>query len=198
MSRHRHAGFTMVELFYVMAATSVIAIILYSLSTTLMSQYFKLQADSYAYSEIAANSQRIARVLRGAYGITAAQPDSVTLYSYFSPQDDITAVITYYLSGDQKKLLADVTPMTANPPLGTPITAQKRTVTIIDNFYKKSGVNTFDYLNSTGGVLSQPITDLNAIKGIAINLTTTPYGTASTKTTSTSLSVNLRNRKTNL
>ncbi len=195
--RLRSDGFSVTELVFVIVGIGIMATLIFSFFSGSINQYFKLQADSYAFSEISTNSQRIARVLRGSYTITDAQADTVTMYSYFAPQETYTSVIKYYLSNDQKKLMADVRAMTANPPIGVP-TGPTKTVTVMNSFYKAPGVSTFEYLDLTGSVLTPPISDLNNIKSIRIQLSTKPYDSASSNVTSTNLTVNLRNRKTNL
>lgn len=119
------------------------------------------------------------------------------MYSYFSPYDQYVSLIKYYPDNSGTKLLADVTRLTANPPIGTQIAGSLKTFTIIDNFYVPGGTNTFEYLNSAGGTLSLPITDLKTIKGIRINLADRPASTNS-QIVKMSVEVGLRNRKTNL
>ncbi len=181
-------GFSITELIFVMIGIGIMASIIFVFFSGSINQYYKLQADSYAFSEISTNSQRIARVLRGSYTITDAQADTITMYSYFAPQETYTSVIKYYLSTDQKKLMADVRAMTANPPIGVP-TGPTKTVTVMNSYYKASGVNTFEYLDLSGNVLTLPIADLNNIKSIRIQLSTKPYDSASSNVTTTKLTV---------
>jgi hypothetical protein len=102
------------------------------------------------------------------------------------------------MSSDGKQLLADVTRMTSNPPVGAENPDTKHTYTIINNFYQASGVSTFVYLDSTGAELSQPISDLKTIKGIRVTLAV-PGGNLNNNSNQTiSVQVSLRNRKTNL
>lgn len=163
-----------------------------------INQYFKLQSEGLAYSEITSNSQRIARVLRGIKNIQIAEANSITAYAYFSTQSTYTSQVKYYLSTDSRQLLADVTPMDADYPIGNLITSQKYTVVVIDNFYVQNGVSLFKYNDSVGNELSAPVSNPNVIKNITINLAVKPYNSASNKVISTELSVSLRNRKTNL
>jgi len=91
-----------------------------------------------------------------------------------------------------------VTQMTANPPAGTPITSSLKTVNIIDNFYLASNLNTFQYYDSGGTLLTPPISDLHTIKIVKINLAVPSKSPVATSSTTMSVQVSLRNRKTNL
>jgi hypothetical protein len=91
--------------------------------------------------------------------------------------------------------MADLTPMTANPPQGTPIVAKKRTFSIIDNYYQASGVKLFTYLDATGNTLSTPIADLQTVKAIRV---TVAAKTSNNTNQTMNVQVSLRNRKTNL
>lgn len=158
--------------------------------------YLNLQKDATGFTELASQSQRVGNVLRGLTDIQAAQDDEITLYGYFFPTDTYVSLITYYKSNDGTKLYADVTPMTSNPPIGTPITADKKTHTIINNFKNAPGVKLFEYLDSSGAALALPIAELHSIKGIKVNLAVdTEAGTTNQAMT---LQLSLRNRKTNL
>ena len=61
---------------------------------------------------------RVATVLRGATDINSAASADITLYSYFYPTDTYVSLVHYYLqtSGKVTQLMADVTPLSANPP----------------------------------------------------------------------------------
>lgn len=158
--------------------------------------YSKYQSDSLDFNQLASQSQRIADVLRGATDLITVQANTLTAYAYFSPVDAYVSQVSYYKSADGKSLLADVTPMTANPPNGTLLTAQKKTYTIINNFYQPAGSNLFAYYDSTGTVMTLPITDQHTILQIQVNLATQATHTKNGQTLSTTVS--LRNRKTNL
>ncbi|MDQ5885978.1 MAG: hypothetical protein QG628_375 [Patescibacteria group bacterium] len=196
--RNNSVGFTIIELMVVLVLVGVLTTNMYVFITGSTNQYLTLHADSASFSDLSIQSQRIANVLRGLTDITEASNDGITMYAYFVPNDTYVSIIQYYKNNEGTKLLADVTPMTANPPIGTPITAKKKTFTIIDNLKNVSGINNFDYLDSAGGLLTMPIADLNTIKGIKVNLAVPVDGPTQGGNSSVSLSVALRNRKTNL
>ncbi len=198
MSRRSQAGFTIVELTITMVIAALVSITAFSVFNTLINQYFGLQQDGTEFTNLAVQSQRIGNVLRGLTDIVSESSTDLTAYAYFSPNDTYVSLVHYYLNGDSTVLYADVTPMTANPPIGTPITAQKTTHTIIDNYHALSGVSLFQYLDDSGNALSLPVSDEHSIKGIQINLVVpadhpTPGGNQQM-----SLQISLRNRKTNL
>jgi hypothetical protein len=85
--------------------------------------------------------------------------------------------------------------MTANPPIGTPQTNKLKTYTIIDNFYQPSGSSLFTYLDSSGNALTLPISDLQTIKGVQVNLAAKGSNGSNQ---ALNVQVSLRNRKTNL
>lgn len=187
-------GFTITELIVVMALTAAVTTLAYTFFNTSVKQYLSLQQDGLNFSELSMQSQRVAAVMRGSIDVIDASYTEMTLTAYFSPNDSYVSQIRYYKSADGTKLLADVVPYTANPPIGTLDTAQARTVTIIDNFKTKPGVNTFEYVDSGGQNMPVPISDLHTIKGLRVNLAS---GT-SANSTSLNVQVSLRNRKTNL
>jgi len=159
--------------------------------------YLNLQSDATSVSQINTQAMRVATVVRGTTGISTVAANDIVLYSYFYPQDAYVSLVHYYLqtTGTTTKLLVDVTPLTANPPIGVTIPAKKKTFTIIDNYYQATGTNLFSYLDSSGTALTLPISDLQTIKGIQVNLA----AKGSNKSNQAlNLQVSLRNRKTNL
>lgn len=201
MLRHKprdQKGFTIVELTVVMVISLIVSLTAFTIFSTLLNQYFGLQEDGSEFTNLATQSQRIAGVLRGSTDVISASDNDLSVYAYFSPNDTYVSQVHYYLNGSSTTLYADVTPMTANPPIGTPITAQKVTHTIIDNFHPLSGLSLFAYLDASGNTLSLPIADEHTIKGIQINLAVPAEHPTPGGNQQMSLQVSLRNRKTNL
>ena len=187
---------TLVELVVVMALTLIIGTTMYTFFKTNLFTYLNLQKDATSFTGLAVQSQRIGNVMRGLTNVVSVDTDEITIYGYFFPTDTYVSLIHYYLNTNGTLLYADVTPMTSNPPIGTPITAKLKTYTIIDNFKQSPSVNLFTYLDSAGAVMNLPIADLHTIKGIRINLAvSTEIGDNDQAMT---LEVSLRNRKTNL
>jgi len=192
------SGFTIVELSIVLVLAALVSITAYSFFNTSLNQYTALQQNGTTFAQLAAQSQRIANVARGITGFVSANNNDMQAYAYFAPDDTYVSLIHYYLDANSTVLYADVTPMTANPPTGTLLTAQKRTYTVIDNFYTFPGVNLFNYLDSGNVAISVPVSDLNSIKAIKINLAVPSNAPTKNSNQQLSLQVNLRNRKTNL
>lgn len=199
MSRSRTgAGFTLIEVTITLIIASLVSLVAFTTFNTLINQYFGLQADGSEFTNLATQSQRIATVLRGLTDIVSESNDDLTVYAYFSPDDTYVSEVHYYLNSDKTVLYADVTPMTANPPAGTPITSQMTTHTIIDNYHVLSGVNLFQYLDDSGNVMTLPVSDEHTIKGIQINLAVPADHPTAGGNQQLTLQINLRNRKTNL
>ena len=165
-------GYTLIELLITITLIGIISIGLTSFAVSSLRKYLGLQKDATALSDISQQSQRVTNVLRGATDITSATDYSITVYAYFFPNNQYVSQITYYLNGSNTTLYADVTPMTANPPNGTLLTAQKKTYTVIPYFYQSSGIKLFEYLDANSNTISTPISDLKTIKGIRVNLKT--------------------------
>lgn len=196
--RNNSQGFSLVELLVVISIVGIVSLGLVTFTNTSLRQYLGLQKDATAFSDLSQQSQRITNILRGATDITAAGDNTITVYAYFFPNNQYVSLITYYLNNEKTTLYADVTPMTSNPPIGTPITASKKTYTVIPYFYQSAGTNLFEYKDSSGATLSVPISDLKTIKSVQVNLKTPSDGQQNAGSQSISTVVNLRNRKTNL
>jgi prepilin-type N-terminal cleavage/methylation domain-containing protein len=191
------AGFTLVELLISIVLISVIGSTFLVLFKSSFFNYLNLQSDATAMSQLNTQAMRVATVVRGTTDISSVAANDLVIYSYFYPSDAYVSQVHYYLqtSGKITQLLADVTPMTANPPIGTLITAQKKTFTIIDNFYQPSGSALFTYLNLTGSPLTLPISDLQTIKAMQVNLAAKSSNGGNQ---ALNVQVSLRNRKANL
>lgn len=189
-------GFTIVELLIVMVLAGILSTTMYGFYGSSFSQYFTLQQEGTNFTELATQTNRVGNVLRGLYDVVSATNSDLVIYAYFSPTDSYTSLVHYYKNGAGTTLYADVTHMTANPPIGTTIASTISTYNIISNYKTVSGVNLFDYLDASGAVLAMPITDLHTIKGIRVNLAVP--GATSNASQKMSLDVSLRNRKTNL
>lgn len=188
----------MVELTVVMVMIGIIVVPVYTFFNTSFSQYISLQAEGSSFSDLATQSQRVANVMRGITGVNSVSADDINCYAYFAPSDTYVSKIHYYKNASSTKLFADVTRMTSNPPIGTPIVGSTKTFTIIPNFYQAAGVKTFIYLDAVGTALPLPITDLRTIKGIQVTLAV-PAGNMNKNGNQTvSVQVSLRNRKSNL
>lgn len=190
------AGFSLVELLVVISLIGIIFFSFSSFFTNYLILYSKYQQDSMNFSEMAQQSQRVAQVLRGLTDIVSESANDITAYAYFSPVDTYVSQVHYYLSSSGKQLMVDVTPMTANPPVGTLIPANKKTYTIISNYFQAPGGSLFNYYDANGALMTLPISDEHSILEIQVNLAEPASHSVNGQTLSTTVS--LRNRKTNL
>lgn len=190
------SGFTIPELIVTMSVASIFAIFVFSFFSSTLDQYFNLQQSSIQFGNLAMESERVANVLRGLTGINSATASDLQVYAYFSPNDTYVSLVHYYISGSSLK--ADVTHMTANPPIGSLITSSKLTYTILANYYAVNGVNLFNYSDDNGTTLTPPISNLDTVKNIQINLSVPAPGSTANKFSTVSTTVSVRNFKTNL
>ena len=191
------AGFTLIELLISIVIITIIGSTFLVFFKSSFFNYLNLQSDATSTSQLDTQAMRVATVMRGVTGLTSVAANDINVYSYFYPSDAYVSVVHYYLqtSGTTTRLLADVTPMTANPPIGTPQTNKLKTYTIIDNFYQPSGTSLFTYLDSSGNALTLPISDLQTVKGVQVNLAAKGSNGSNQ---ALNVQVSLRNRKTNL
>jgi prepilin-type N-terminal cleavage/methylation domain-containing protein len=197
-SKPNQSGFTITELTIVIVLISIVGIVFFTVTNNSINQYLSLQKDSVQFGDLALHSQKIAGVLRGITEISIADGNEITCYAYFAPNDTYVSLVNYYLNDTNTKLLADVTPMTANPPTGTPITDETITHTIIDKYAYSEENDIFEYYDASGNAIESPVSNLNIIKGIQVNLTVPSEGPIDNSSSTISTMVSLRNRKTNL
>jgi len=190
----REMGFTLVELLIVISLVAIVFISFSSFFTNYLILYSKYQQDANNFTELAEQSQRIADVLRGATDIVSDSANSLTAYAYFSPDDTYVSEVNYYVSASGTEVMASVTPMTANPPIGTPITSSTKTYTVISNFYQPAGGSLFTYYGTSSTLLTLPISDEHSIMEIQVNLAEPASHSKNGQTLSTTVS--LRNRET--
>lgn len=195
-SERAAGGFSLIELLVVISLVGIVVASFGSFFTNYLILYSKYQQDSLNFSEMAQQSQRIAQVLRGLTDIVSESSNDLTVYAYFSPADAQVSQVHYYLTSNGKQLKADITPLSANPPAGTLLTGQTKTYTIISNYYQAPGTNLFTYYDANGSILTTPISDEHSIIQIQINLA--EPASHSNKGQTLTMTVSLRNRKTNL
>jgi prepilin-type N-terminal cleavage/methylation domain-containing protein len=191
-------GFTIVELVLSLTIIGIITTTFYTFFNTSISQYLSLHRDSLAFGDLATQTQRIGNVLRGLTDITQASDNDLTAYAYFAPNDTYVSLVHYYLTDNNTKMKADVTRMTANPPIGTLIAESTKTFNIIDNFYLPSGIKTFTYYDIANTLLAAPVADQHTIRSIKVSLAVPSKSPVVNSSTSMTITVSLRNRKTNL
>ena len=188
-------GFTLVELLVVIMVIGVLFTAFADFFNNNMILFFDQQQNSMNLTELQNESQRIGDVLRGTYDIISASPNQLSVYAYFSPNDTYVSEIDYYLNSTGNQLMASITPMTANPPIGTPITNDTTIYTVISNYYAPAGINLFTYYDANNNILTPPIADERSIINIGINLAEPIYHSPTNQYQTLNLFINLRNRK---
>lgn len=189
-------GFTLIELMVVIAVAAIITISFSVFFNNYLNFYARYQRDSTNFTALARQSQRVANVLRGVTDITSADNNDLVAYAYFSPGDVYVSQIHYYLNASATALMADVTPMTANPPTGALITSKLKTYTIISDYYQDPGSSLFTYYDISGTAMALPISDEHSIQSIKVSLASP--ASYNSKGQNLNVTVSLRNRKTNL
>ncbi|MBP9852501.1 MAG: hypothetical protein QG629_302 [Patescibacteria group bacterium] len=193
----KQAGFTLLEMLITTILVALAATTFMVLFRSTLFSFLRLQTNGTTAVTLNSQANRIGMVLRGATDITSASANDLVVYSYFYPSDSYVSLLHYYLrtSNGTTQLVADLTPMSANPPTGTPLTASKRTFVIIENYHQVSGTDLFTYMSANGTPLALPVSDLQAIKGIKVTLSSNAYSGSYQQQ---NVQVTLRNRKTNL
>ena len=184
------------ELLIVIFLIGALSGMLYASFNGIINGFLGLHKESINFNQLAGKSQRIGSVIRSATDIVSATKDDLVLYAYFFPADTYVSKVHYYKNTANNKLFVDVTRMTANPPSGTPIDSTLTTYTLLDPYYEAQSTKLFTYLDASGTILTPPISDLHTIKGVTISLSVPTRQTSVGQTLS--LTVSLRNRKTNL
>jgi prepilin-type N-terminal cleavage/methylation domain-containing protein len=189
-------GFTLVEIMVVLSLVGIITISFGSFFFNYSKLYANYQTDGSNFTELASQSQRISDVLRGITDINTESANDLDAYAYFAPTDTYVSDVHYYLNSAQTAVMVDITPLTANPPNGIPITSKKKTYTIITNYYKQAGLSLFSYYDASANALTPPVADEHTITEIGVNLA--EPASHSSKGQQLNIVVSLRNRKTNL
>ena len=193
---HSQQGFTLVELLISMTVLVMMSLVFLVFFKSALFDYLDLQTDATNLTQLSTEEMRLGNVIRGLTVINSASANNLSVYAYFNPNDTYVSLVDYYLqtSGKSTDLIASVTPMTANPPIGTPITSETQTYTIMNDFYEPSGGSLFTYFDDTFSPITLPINNLEEVKAIQINLAT-PLTNGGNQ--AINVQVTLRNRETN-
>jgi prepilin-type N-terminal cleavage/methylation domain-containing protein len=195
-NQQEEQGFTILEMVIVITLIGALSVIFFVVFKTTLVSYIDLQKQATSFGQLSTQAERIANVLRGTTSISNASDNELTVYTYFYPSDAYVSQVRYYVvNGATKRLYADLTPMSANPPLGTLQTDKKKSFVVIDNFYQSSGGKLFTYMNAVGATLPTPVTDLSVVKTIQINLAAQ---LENMRSQDINVQVLLRNKKNNL
>lgn len=190
-------GFTIVEMMIVIVVAGLLLSSFSAIYNNNIIFLFNEEQNNISLNELQLESQRIGNVVRGTTGIVSASNNSLSFYAYFYPNDQYVSLVSYYLNSSGNQVLASVTPMTSNPPIGTPITSNIQYYTIISNYFNPPGTNLFNYFDNGNNSVTPTSSNLNTIAGIQINLSE-PLAGFPGKNQSLNYFVNLRNFNTTI
>lgn len=191
---HHAGGYSLIELLVVISITSAIAVPLTLFSIKGLTSYAFLQAQSDTALELNTLANRIAKVVRGTSSVDTAQPNTLTIYGYFSPQDTVIKKIRYFIAGTNLNI--GVTPPTGTAPNYTYDAATEViTTTRID--LVMAGKPLFTYYDDAGNVLSGAFLT-SQVKNVGLYVAANPSAKQVAVPISISTRVTLRNLKTNL
>lgn len=187
------SGYSLIELLFVIAIISIMTTSLVALVTQSSRGYRYLQTQSEASVDLSNTLNRVAKVVRGTSDVISAQPNSLSIYAFFSPNDAVVNKITYFVQGSTLK--ATVVPPTGTAPNYTYDDANGTTYTLADDL---TGAGTvFNYFDASGIQLGSGFS-VSQIKQISIEVTINPNTKVLRKPLTSQTTVTLRNKKTNL
>lgn len=194
MSLRNEHGYSLLELIVVIVITGAIAVPLSTFAIKGLSSYTYLEAQSNTSIELNTLSNRIAKVIRGANIVDTAQPNTLTVYGYFSPQDTTIKKIRYFIQGTNLNI--GVTPPSGTAPnyIYDPA-SEVITTTRID--LAMGGKPLFTYYDDAGNQLSGAFLT-GQVKNVGIFVSANPKAKQVPVPISLSTRVTLRNLKTNL
>lgn len=199
MNNRSNQGFTIVELLVVTILIAVTIVLTSFLISDSFTKFMRLQVEGIEFGRVSMNTQRVAQVIRGATELVSADGTDLRLNSYFSPNDNVQSQIHYYTvkNPDNKfyTLKAEVTPYDVNPPIGTLQTNNTREYTITER-YLANPIPLFRYFSATDTEYTTvPLTNPSTVKAIQVTIIDPSM---SNQTSTSTIKVTMRNKKTNL
>lgn len=192
------SGFTITEVLVTTILGAMFLLLAYGIGNSVISDFFGLQRSGMIAGKVSMQSERVAKVIRSTTEIVSASDSELALTAFFSPNDHAVSRVVYKLIDDtpkSKKLLAEVTPYDANPPIGVLQPDKTRKYIISDAYLPSAEVPLFRYYNGDGNLMVTSVLDIQAIKAIQVNI---HIPGVSGKPVTSTINAQLRNRKTNL
>ena len=193
LSHDNQQGFTLIELTISMVVLGVVFTTFGVFFNNYLRSYSDYQINGTNFTQAAQQSERMSNVLRGLTDIESATATDLTAYAYFAPADQFVSLVRYYYDAPTRSIIAEVTRMSANPPVGVSIPETKQSYTIVENYILRSGASLFEYFDAGGGVLGSPVVDQRLVQSIRVNLVVDTAQTDAGQ--EISVSVSLRNRR---
>ncbi len=194
LHRKLQTGFTVIEMVIAAAVLGVIAVIAGNLITSSMNTYQYLFIQSNNAADLTNVIDRVSKVVRGATSVVTAQSNTLTIYAYFSPNDNVVDQVTYFVSGNN--LEVTVIPPSGTAPNYTYDPANGTTTVLTQNLVNTS-TPVFTYYDDTGAQLPSGFS-ISQIAQVGIQISFNPDPKRLPVPMSNQTIVTLRNLKTNL
>jgi type II secretory pathway pseudopilin PulG len=188
------AGFTVLELLIACTLVMVLLIPLSIFTFRGLAGFQYLQDESNTSIDLSTLSERISKVVRGATSVITAQANTLTIYGYFSPADNVQKQIRYFTNGNE--LEVGVTPPSGTAPNYT-YPAANEVVTVLRTDLSLGGNSLFTYYDDTGTQLAAGYST-SQVKEVGIYVAANPNTTQVNVPIAIKTRVTLRNFKTNL
>jgi hypothetical protein len=187
-------GFTLLELLIAALLTGMLAIPLMFFTFKGLSSFQFLQSESNTSTELSTVSEAVAKVVRGTTSVITAQPNTLTVYAYFDPDDTVVKQVRYFVSGTN--LDVGVTPPSGTAPNYTYPSANEVVTTLYSNLVMGSN-SMFTYYDNAGNQLPNGYTT-GEVNQVGIYVAANPDANQETVPIELTTRVTLRNFKTNL
>lgn len=167
-SHSKQSGFSIVELLVAMIIISILSGIVYIFFSSSINDFIKIQTTNNVTTDRTRAMNRMIQVIRGVNRIEVAADNNLTVYTFFSPTDNIPSKVTYNYKPELKKI--EVTHVLAEgvAPNYTYDTADAKTHTILSEIELSKPL--FNYVDKLGGTGPFDDTNYNNITQIGISL----------------------------
>lgn len=190
----KFSGYTLLELIFVIGITGILTLVVMTFAINSARGYKYLEAQSNASVEVSSNLNRVSKVVRGTTDIVTADPDSLIIFGYFSPNDAIVKKIRYFKDGS--RLAVGVTPPSGTAPNYT-YNQGDETISYLVNDLSMGSSSLFTYYDEAGTQLTGAFA-VTQIKQIGIRIDVNAKPNVLTKPVGSQTRVTLRNKKVNL
>lgn len=187
-------GYTLLELIFVIGITGILTLVVMTFAINSARGYRYLEAQSSASVEVSSNLNRVSKVVRGTTDIVTAEPNSLVIFGYFSPNDAVVKKIRYFKDGN--RLAVGVIPPSGTAPNYTYSQANE-TVSYLINDLNMGSTPLFSYYDEAGNQLTGAFA-VTQVKQVGIKIDVNAKPDVLTKPVGSQTKVTLRNKKVNL
>ena len=194
LPRNSEGGYTLLELTVVGVLTALIAIPLMYFTFKGLQSYQFLQTESNTSTELSTITEQMAKVIRGTTSIVTAQSNTLTILTYFNPDDTIEKQVRYFVNGTN--LEVGVTPPSGTAPNYTYPSANEVVTTMYSNL-SMGGNPMFTYYDDTNTQLPGGF-NISAVNQVGLYVAANPTPNQVGVPIELTTRATLRNFKTNL